>query len=130
MPAYMYVGISLLRLWAFGDAFGIVHWQCHVFLIHMIMEHLHETPLQGIVGTDKGELFYLLQIEKVSDLVKLRGDLSTAIDLISKNESSKEGTNAINTLNGLLAGLMKYDNDHYEAMDIALADAMKKMKNK
>lgn len=37
------------------------------------MEHLHETPLQGIVGTDKGELFYLLPIEKVSDLVKLRG---------------------------------------------------------
>ena len=36
----------------------------------MIMEHLHETPLQGIVGTDKGELFYLLPIEKVSDLVK------------------------------------------------------------
>lgn len=100
------------------------------FFIHMIMEHLHETPLQGIVGTDKGELFYLLQIEKVSDLVKLRWELSTAIDLISKNESSKEGTNAINTLNGLLAGLMKYDNDHYEAMDVALADAMKKMKNK
>ena len=45
------------------------------------MEHLHETPLQGIVGTDKGELFYLLPIEKVSDLVKLRGDLSVAIDL-------------------------------------------------
>ena len=86
--------------------------------------------MQGIVGTDKGELFYLLQIEKVSDLVKLRGDLSTAIDLISKNGSSEEGTSAINRLNGLLAGLMKYDNDHYEAMDIALADAMRKLEKK
>lgn len=28
------------------------------------MEQLNETPLQGIVGTDSGELFYLLQIEK------------------------------------------------------------------
>ena len=25
------------------------------------MEQLNETPLQGIVGTDSGELFYLLQ---------------------------------------------------------------------
>lgn len=47
------------------------------------MEQFNETPLQGILGTDNGKLFYLLQIEKVSDLVKLRGDLSTAIDLIS-----------------------------------------------
>lgn len=94
------------------------------------MEQLKETPLQGIVGTDKGELFYLLEIEKVSDLVKLRGDLSTAIDLISKCGSSRESMNAIGTLNKLLAGLMKYDNDHYEAMDSALADAMMKMKNK
>lgn len=95
------------------------------------MEHLNETPLQGIVGTDKGELFYLLEIEKVSDLVKLRGDLSIAINLISKfgSSDSEESINAINTLNRLLAGLMKYDNDHYEAMDSALADAMKKMKN-
>lgn len=54
------------------------------------MEQLNETPLQGIVGTDSGELFYLLQIEKVSDLVKLRGDLSTAIDLISKSGSSEK----------------------------------------
>lgn len=96
----------------------------------MIMEHLHETPLQGIVGTDKGEQFYLLPIEKVSDLVKLRGDLSAAIDLISKSGSSEEGTSAINTLNGLLAGLMKYDSDHYEAMDVALADAMRKLEKK
>lgn len=94
------------------------------------MEQLKETPLQGIVGTDTGELFYLLEIEKVSDLVKLRGDLSTAIDLISKCGSSRESMNAIGTLNKLLAGLMKYDNDHYEAMDSALADAMMKMKNK
>ncbi len=94
------------------------------------MEQLKETPLQGIVGTDKGELFYLLEIEKVSDLVKLRGDLSTTIDLISKCGSSRESMNAIGTLNKLLAGLMKYDNDHYEAMDSALADAMMKMKNK
>lgn len=94
------------------------------------MEQLHETPLQGIVGMDKGELFYLLPIERVSDLVKLRGDLSTAINLISKNESSEEAINAINTLNRLLAGLMKYDNDHYEAMDIALANAMKELKKK
>lgn len=93
------------------------------------MEQWNETPLQGIVETDKGELFYLLQIEKVSDLVKLRGDLSTAIDLISKYGSAEESINAINTLNRLLAGLMKYDSDHYEAMDIALADTMKKMKN-
>lgn len=33
--------------------------------------------------------------------------------------SSEEGINAINALNRLLSGLMKYDNDHYEAMDIA-----------
>lgn len=94
------------------------------------MEKFKETPLQGIVGTDNGELFYLLQIEKVSDLVKLRGDLSTAIDLISKSGSSEESINAINRLNRLLAGLMKYDNDHYEAMDSALADAMNQLKNR
>lgn len=94
------------------------------------MEKLKETPLQGIVGTDNGELFYLFQIEKVGDLVKLRGDLSTAIDLISKNGSSEESINAINRLNRLLAGLMKYDNDHYEAMDSALADAMNQLKNR
>ena len=34
------------------------------------MEQFNETPLQGILGTDNGKLFYLLQIEKVSDLVK------------------------------------------------------------
>lgn len=50
------------------------------------MEQFNETPLQGILGTDNGKLFYLLQIEKVSDLVKLRGDLSTAIDLIQNAE--------------------------------------------
>lgn len=50
-----------------------------------------------------------------------------AIDLISKSGSSEEGTSAINTLNGLLTGLMKYDSDHYEAMDVALADAMRKL---
>lgn len=94
------------------------------------MEQLNATPLQGIVGTDNGELFYLLQIEKVSDLVKLREDLSTAIDLISKCGSSRESINAISTLNKLLAGLMKYDSDHYEAMDSALADAMNQLKNK
>ncbi|WP_195570890.1 hypothetical protein [Bacteroides nordii] len=92
------------------------------------MEQLHETPLQGIVGTEKGELFYLLQIEKVSDLVKLRGDLSTAIDLISKSEGSEKGVGAINTLNRLLTGLMQYDRDHYEAMDVALTDTMEKLK--
>lgn len=93
------------------------------------MEQLHETPLQGIVGTEKGELFYLLQIEKVSDLVKLRGDLSTAIDLISKSEGSEKGVGTINTLNRLLTGLMQYDGDHYEAMDVALTDTMEKLKN-
>lgn len=94
------------------------------------MEQFNETPLQGILGTDNGKLFYLLQIEKVSDLVKLRGDLSTAIDLISKCGSSEEGINAINALNRLLSGLMKYDNDHYETMDIALSSTMKVLKNK
>ena len=94
------------------------------------MEQLNETPLQGIVGTDSGELFYLLQIEKVSDLVKWRGDLSTAIDLISKSGSSEKEINVVNALNRLLAGLMKYDNDHYEAMDIALIGAMKELKKK
>lgn len=94
------------------------------------MEQLNETPLQGIVGTDSGELFYLLQIEKVSDLVKLRRDLSTAIDLISKSGSSEKEINVVNALNRLLAGLMKYDNDHYEAMDIALTGAMKELKKK
>lgn len=82
------------------------------------------------MGTDSGELFYLLQIEKVSDLVKLRGDLSTAIDLISKSGSSEKEINVVNALNRLLAGLMKYDNDHYEAMDIALIGAMKELKKK
>lgn len=28
------------------------------------MEQFNETPLQGILGTDNGKLFYLLQIEK------------------------------------------------------------------
>lgn len=94
------------------------------------MEKLKETPLQGILGTDKGELFYLLQIEKVSDLVKLRGDLSIAIDLISKCGSSEEGVNTINALNKLLSGLMRYDNDHYEAMDIALSTTMNVLRDK
>lgn len=94
------------------------------------MEQFNETPLQGILGTEKGELFYLLQIEKVSDLVKLRGDLSIAIDLISKCGSSEEGINAINALNKLLYGLMKYDNDHYEAMDIALSSSMNVLENR
>lgn len=94
------------------------------------MEQLNETPLQGIVGTDSGELFYLLQIEKVSDLVKLQGDLSTAIDLISKSESSEKEINVVNALNRLFARLMKYDNDHYEAMDSALAEAMNQLKNR
>lgn len=94
------------------------------------MEQLNETPLQGIVGTDNGELFYLLQIEKVSDLVKLRGDLNTAIDLISKSGSSEKEINVVNALNKLLARLTKYDNDHYEAMDSALAEAMNQLKNR
>ena len=94
------------------------------------MEQFNEPPLQGILGTDNGKLFYLLQIEKVSDLVKLRGDLSTAIAIISKCGCSEEGITAINALNRLLSGLMKYDNDHYEAMDIALSSTMKVLKNK
>lgn len=94
------------------------------------MKHLNLTPLQGIVGTENGELFYLLQIERISDLVKLRGDLITAIDLISKSGDSEESVNAVNTLNRLLYGLMKYDNDHYEAMDIAFGDALNELRNK
>ena len=69
-------------------------------------------------------------INKNVTAASILGDLSAAIDLISKTGSSEEGTSAINTLNGLLAGLMKYDSDHYEAMDVALADAMRKLEKK
>lgn len=94
------------------------------------MEQLLSTPLQGIMGTDKGELFYLLQIQKVSDLVKLRTDLNTAISVLSQNEHSQKNDSAINMLNNLMAGLMQYDSDHYEAMDTALDEALEKLKNK
>lgn len=94
------------------------------------MEQLLSTPLQGIMGTDTGELFYLLQIEKVSDLVKLRIDLNAAIDVLSQNEKSLKDSSVINTLNKLMAGLMQYDSDHYEAMDTALKEALEKLKNK
>lgn len=94
------------------------------------MEQLLSTPLQGIMGTDTGELFYLLQIEKVSDLVKLRMDLNTAIGVLSQNEKSLNDSSVINTLNKLMAGLMQYDSDHYQAMDTALEDALEKLKNK
>ena len=29
--SYTNVTCQWLYVWAFGDAFGIVHWQCHVF---------------------------------------------------------------------------------------------------
>lgn len=91
---------------------------------------LRPTPLQGIVETENGELFYLLQIGKVSDIVKLRMDLNVAIDALSKNEHSPKESSAINTLNKLMAGLMQYDSDHYEAIDTALEDALEKLRNK
>lgn len=94
------------------------------------MEQLLSTPLQGIMRTNTGELFYLLQIEKVSDLVKLRMDLNTAIGVLSQNEKSLNDSSVINTLNKLMAGLMQYDSDHYQAMDTALEDALEKLKNK
>lgn len=78
----------------------------------------------------QGELFYLLQIEKVSDLVKLRMDLNTAIGVLSQNEKALKDNSVINTLNKLMAGLMQYDSDHYGAMDTVLGDALEKLKNK
>lgn len=94
------------------------------------MEQLLSTPLEGIMRTDKGELFYLLQIAKVSDLVNLRTDISTAIGSLSKNGYSEKNVAAIGTLNKLMAGLMQYDEDHYEAIDISLAETIEKMKDK
>lgn len=76
--------------------------------------------------TDKENYFTSCELEKVGDFIKLRMD----IGVLSQNEHSPKNDSAINTLDNLMAGLMQYDSDHYEAMDTTLEDALEKSKNK
>lgn len=86
------------------------------------MMELQATPLEGIVRSSDGELFYLFPIQDVSTLQTVRGHLTCAIDVLSNQEESspEQRLEAIHTLNSLVAALSVHDGDHYEAMDSAL----------
>lgn len=83
---------------------------------------LQATPLEGIVRSSDGELFYLFPIQDVSTLQTVRGHLTCAIDVLSNQEESspEQRLEAIHTLNSLVAALSVHDGDHYEAMNSAL----------
>ena len=68
------------------------------------MMELQATPLEGIVRSSDGTLFYLFPIQDVSTLQTVRGHLACAIDV----------------LNSLVAALSVHDGDHYSAIDSAL----------
>lgn len=86
------------------------------------MMELQATPLEGIVRSSDGELFYLFPIQDMSTLQTVRGHLACAIDVLSKLEESspEQRLEAIRTLNSLVAALSVHDGDHYEAMNSAL----------
>ena len=86
------------------------------------MMELQATPLEGIVRSSDGELFYLFPIQDVSTLQTVRGHLTCAIDVLSNQEESspEQRLEAIHTLNSLVAALSVHDGDHYEAMNSAL----------
>ena len=86
------------------------------------MMELQATPLEGIVRSSDGELFYLFPIQDVSTLQTVRGHLTCAIDVLSNQEESspEQRLEAIHTLNSLVAALSVHDGDHYNAFDSAL----------
>ena len=50
------------------------------------MMELQATPLEGIVRSSDGTLFYLFPIQDVSTLQTVRGHLACAIDVLSNLE--------------------------------------------
>ena len=86
------------------------------------MMELQATPLEGIVRSLDGELFYLFPIQDMSTLQRVRGHLTCAIDVLSHLEESspEQRLDAVRTLNSLVAALSVHDDDHYEAMNSAL----------
>ena len=86
------------------------------------MMELQATPLEGIVRSSDGTLFYLFPIQDVSTLQTVRGHLACAIDVLSNLEESspEQRLEAIHTLNSLVAALSVHDGDHYSAIDSAL----------
>lgn len=83
---------------------------------------LQATPLEGIVRSSEGELFYLFPIQDISTLQTVKGHLACAIDMLSNLEESsvKQRLDAVRTLNSLVAALSVHDGDHYEAINSAL----------
>ena len=83
---------------------------------------LQATPLEGIVRSLDGELFYLCPIQDVSTLQQTKAHLTCAIDVLSHPEecSPEQRLDAVRTLNSLVAALSVHDDDHYEAMNSAL----------
>jgi len=85
---------------------------------------LHPTSLKGIVRSSEDELFYLLPIQDLSSLQELKGHLTCAIDVLSRQDEcdAEQRIDAIRTLNGFVAALSVHDNDHYDALDIAFGN--------
>lgn len=83
---------------------------------------LQATPLEGIVRSSEGELFYLFPIQDISTLQTMKGHLACAIDVLSNLEESsvEQRLDAVRTLNSLVAALSVHDGDHYEAINSAL----------
>lgn len=86
---------------------------------------LHPTSLKGIVRSSEDELFYLLPIQDLSSLQELKGHLTCAIDVLSRQDEcdAEQRIDAIRTLNSFVAALSVHDNDHYDALDIAFGNA-------
>lgn len=86
---------------------------------------LHPTSLKGIVRSSEDELFYLLPIQDLSSLQELKGYLTCAIDVLSRQDEcdAEQRIDAIRTLNSFVAALSVHDNDHYDALDIAFGNA-------
>ena len=86
------------------------------------MMELQAMPLEGIVRSLDGELFYLFPIQDVSTLQQTKAHLTCAIDVLSHLEESspEQRLEAVRTLNSLVAALSVHDGDHYEAMNSAL----------
>ena len=64
----------------------------------------------------------------LSALQELKGHLTTAIDVLSnlEGQSVEYRLDAIRTLNSFVAALSLNDGDHYEAMDMAFEDVIKR----
>ena len=64
----------------------------------------------------------------MSALQELKGHLTTAIDVLSnlEGQSVEYRLDAIRTLNSFVAAFSLNDGDHYEAMDMAFEDVIKR----